>query len=109
MTTTIPELQTDHSMLTQAAQMLKAVAHPVRLSIMSALAHGKLTVSEIFGRLGVEQAVASHHLAIMKDRGVLLAERDGKNVYYSLRFPKMVQIVDCVFDCCERTAMEARN
>ncbi len=100
--TTIPELERNYLILDEAAQMLKAVAHPVRLSIMSALQHERLTVTEIFERLGVEQAVASHHLSIMKDRGVLLAEREGKNVYYSLRHPGMLQIVDCIYDCCER-------
>ena len=98
---TVLEISTDQDVLEEAAQMLKAVAHPVRLSIMSLLQDGKMTVTEIFERAGVEQAVASHHLSIMKDRGVLLSVRDGKNMFYSLKHPKMLQIVDCVYDCCE--------
>ena len=104
---TMIELSTNHDVLEEAATMLKAVAHPVRLSIMSLLNTKRMTVTEIFEQTGVEQAVASHHLTIMKDRGVLISEREGKNVYYSLKHPKMIQIVDCVYDCC-RTAEESR-
>jgi DNA-binding transcriptional ArsR family regulator len=58
------------------------------------------SVTDIFERLGLEQAAASHHLAILRDRGVLSQEREGKHVYYSLRHPRLTEIVRCVKDCC---------
>ncbi|MAT39237.1 MAG: transcriptional regulator [Ectothiorhodospiraceae bacterium] len=94
-------LHTDLQVLERAANMLKAVSHPIRLSIMSLLDdERRMSVTEIHEELGIEQAVASHHLTIMKDRGVLESERDGRHIYYHLKFPKMTQIVDCVQDCC---------
>ena len=71
---------------TIAAEMLKAMAHPMRINIVSFLGDNqKLTVTEIYERLGIEQAVTSHHLGILKSKGVLTSTRDGKNTYYFLK------------------------
>lgn len=83
-----------------AANMLKAIAHPVRISILNCLEDGKkLTVSEIHSILKIEQATASHHLGILKDKGVLSSKRDGKNTYYYLKHNNLSSIVDCVSQC----------
>ncbi|MFA6798977.1 MAG: metalloregulator ArsR/SmtB family transcription factor, partial [Bacteroidales bacterium] len=59
--------------LDRAASMLKAIAHPVRISILNLLEdEGKLTVTEIHSRLKIEQSTASHHLGILKDKDVLM-------------------------------------
>lgn len=88
-------------MYEKASTMLKAVAHPVRLSLLNLLgSKKKLCVTEIFEELNIEQAVASHHLSILKDRDVVVCERNGKNSYYSLKNPRMIEIVDCIQDCC---------
>ena len=93
--------QSDQELMEEAAGMLKAVAHPIRLAIVELLDSGaRRNVSEIFGMLGLEQAVVSHHLAILRDRGVLSQERDGKHMYYFLRHPRLTEIVSCVKDCC---------
>lgn len=85
----------------EAAGMLKAVSHPVRLAIVELLDNGvRRNVTEIFEQLELEQAVASHHLAILRDRGVLSQERSGKHVFYFLRHPRLTEIVHCVKDCC---------
>ena len=76
--------------LERAAGILKAMAHPVRISILNALESGNsLTVTEIHSILGIEQSAASHHLGIMKEKGVLVSRREGKNIYYSLRNEKL--------------------
>ena len=83
-----------------AANMLKAIAHPVRISILNCLDDGKkLTVSEIHSTLKIEQATASHHLGILKDRGVLSSKREGKNTYYYLKHENLSSIVECVSKC----------
>jgi DNA-binding transcriptional ArsR family regulator len=83
-----------------AANMLKAIAHPVRISILNCLEDGKkLTVSEIHSILEIEQATASHHLGILKDKGVLSSKREGKNTYYYLKHNNLSSIVDCVSQC----------
>ncbi|NJK97011.1 MAG: helix-turn-helix transcriptional regulator [Bacteroidales bacterium] len=86
--------------LETAANMLKAIAHPVRISILNCLEEGKkLTVSEIHTALKIEQATASHHLGILKDKGVLNSKRDGKNTYYFLKHNNLSSIVECVSKC----------
>ncbi len=88
--------------LEKAAGMLKAIAHPVRISIVGCLEDGKKrTVTEIHTQLGIEQSAASHHLGILKDKGVLASKRDGKNTWYYLKHENLKTILDCVSNCCE--------
>ncbi|MBN1987324.1 MAG: helix-turn-helix transcriptional regulator [Prolixibacteraceae bacterium] len=97
----IKELDTDK--LEIAASMLKAMAHPMRIAILKHLEGGKrLTVTEIHELLGIEQSTTSHHLGILKDKGVLCSKREGKNTFYYLKYEILSQIVDCVHSCtCE--------
>ena len=89
-------------MLEKAANMLKAVAHPVRIAIVQYLEDGKKrTVTEIHRKLGIEQSAASHHLVILKDRGVLSSKREGKNTWYYLKHPKLKDILSSVGECCK--------
>ena len=84
----------------KAASMLKAIAHPLRIAILNHLDDGKkLTVTEIHERLQIEQSTTSHHLGILKDKGVLASKRDGKNTYYFLKHERLSTIVDCISQC----------
>ena len=86
--------------LEKAANMLKAIAHPMRIAILQYLDPGKkLTVTEIHELLNIEQSTTSHHLGILKDKGVLGSQRDGKNTYYYLKHDKLASIVECVSKC----------
>lgn len=88
--------------LEKASGMLKAIAHPVRISIIGCLEPGKgKTVTEIHNLIGIEQATASHHLGILKDKGVLGSRREGKNTYYFLRHEKMITMLSCIGECCK--------
>jgi DNA-binding transcriptional ArsR family regulator len=94
--------QLDADTIARAANMLKAIAHPVRISIVGYLEDGKKrTVTEIHKKLGIEQATASHHLVILKDRGVLLSKREGKNTWYFLKHPNLRNILSSIGDCCK--------
>jgi len=94
--------QLDADTIARAANMLKAIAHPVRISIVGYLEDGKKrTVTEIHKKLGIEQATASHHLVILKDRGVLLSKREGKNTWYFLKHPNLRNILSNIGDCCK--------
>ena len=87
--------------LEKAAGMLKAIAHPVRISIIGCLEEGQvLYVTEIYRQLGIEQAAASHHLGILRDKGVLTSKREGKNIYYSLKHNTLKVLLSCVRGCC---------
>jgi DNA-binding transcriptional ArsR family regulator len=81
--------------LEKAANMLKAIAHPVRIAIMR-------SVTEIHKQLGIEQSAASHHLGILRDRGVLGSKRDGKNTLYFLKHENLKTILSCVSNCCQQ-------
>jgi len=86
--------------LENASEMLKAIAHPMRIAIVDMLSEGKkLSVTEIHEALKIEQAVASHHLSILKNKGVLSHERMGKNCYYTLKHPRLSQIITCIDKC----------
>ncbi len=85
--------------LESASQILKAMAHPIRVSIMSTLEGKKLNVTQIYEALDLEQSVVSHHLGILRDKGVLNAERDGKNVFYSLKSELLSSVIECVTQC----------
>ncbi len=89
--------------LERAASMLKAIAHPMRIAILNQLENGKrLTVTEIHETLGIEQSTASHHLGILRDKNVLVAKREGKNTYYSIKHDRLSTLIDCISTCaCE--------
>ncbi|MEN9640190.1 MAG: hypothetical protein RLZZ262_2059 [Bacteroidota bacterium] len=91
--------------LSRAVNMLKVIAHPVRLAVVDVLTNNKqMTVLEIQEALGLEQAVASQHLTLLIDKGVLRSEKVGRNKYVSLRYPKMKTIISCMENCCNEEA-----
>lgn len=86
--------------LEKASEMLKAMAHPSRMGMVELLKAGKaLNVTEIHEALGLEQAVASQHLAVLKKKGILKAERKGKNTYYSLSNKHLGELLDIINKC----------
>lgn len=94
----IKELDTNR--LEIAASMLKAMAHPLRIAILKHLEDGKrLTVTQIHELLEIEQSTTSHHLGILKDKGVLCSQREGKNTFYYLKFDILSKIIDCLETC----------
>jgi DNA-binding transcriptional ArsR family regulator len=87
--------------LEKAAGMLKAVAHPVRISIIGCLEPDKRkSVTEIHNQMGIEQSTASHHLGILKDKGLLGSKREGKNTFYYLKHEKLINLLNCISDFC---------
>jgi len=94
------DINLDPEKLEKTAEILKAISHPVRISILNALeSNKKMTVTEIHKMLEIEQSTASHHLGIMKDKGVLVSRREGKNIYYSIRDEKLKQLLYCLNGC----------
>ncbi len=87
--------------LNAAAGILKAMAHPVRISILNLLnKNEKLTVTQLHTMLNIEQSTTSHHLGILKDKGVLVSKRVGKNTFYFLKHNSLAHVVDCVNRVC---------
>ena len=90
----------DKELAIHAADVLKAVAHPIRLQIVELLKSGEHCVGEIADALDEKQAIVSQQLNLMKDRGVLLARREGVKVFYRLRDQKVARVLNCVYDHC---------
>lgn len=94
------ESKLDIEKLEEAAKKLKAMAHPLRIAIIELLMNSeKLSVTDIYEKLNIEQAITSHHLGILKDKGILLSIRDGKNIFYSLKHNQISNIVNCINTC----------
>ena len=84
----------------RAANMIKAISHPMRLAILGHLGDGnQLSVTEIHNLLEIEQSTASHHLGILKDKGILASVRRGKNTLYYLKRKNLTTLVRCISEC----------
>lgn len=83
--------------LKKAALVLRAVNHKLRQQILKQIdEHGKITVTELYVKLRLEQSVASQHLAILRKAGFVKTERDGKFIYYSVNFPRIEQVNEVI-------------
>jgi len=75
------------------AEIFQALAHPTRVAIVEALAGGELSAGQLIERLGLEQANASQHLAVLRSKRVVETRRAGNQIYYSLRDPVLADVL----------------
>jgi DNA-binding transcriptional ArsR family regulator len=88
--------------LQKVAKTLKTIAHPVKLEILEILEFEEpLDVSTLCERIGsqCEISMMSHHLSKMKDNGILVSEKKGKQVFYSIADRHLLNIFDCMENC----------
>jgi ArsR family transcriptional regulator len=76
------------------AEFFKALAHPLRIRILDELRKGEVSVNDLGSRLEVEQSNLSQQLAVLRNRNILAARKDGQNVYYSVRDPQLFDLLD---------------
>ena len=77
----------------KAAMILRAVNHKLRQQILKIIdEHGKITVTELYMQLRLEQSVASQHLAILRRAGIVETFRDGKYISYSINAERLAQL-----------------
>jgi DNA-binding transcriptional ArsR family regulator len=87
----------------EASGFLKAVSHETRLAILCLLLDGERSVGEIEQALHLRQATVSQQLARLRADGLVEARRDGKNIFYSIRRPEVVEIINALHQAfCER-------
>ena len=84
-----------------AAPLIRIAAHPIRLRIIDLLSHGEACVGDIAVAAEVPQAIASQHLATLRQAGILSSTRDGQRVYYRLVRVELVKLLDCIRDHCQ--------
>ena len=84
----------DGDMLSAKASFFKAIGDPTRLTIMEELRKkGELTVSDIVQILKRDQGRISHHLACLRNCGLVKTRREGKQIYYSLNGKKRISAI----------------
>ena len=83
----------DYHALKKAALVLRALNHKLRQQLLKLIEEEKkITVTEIYVRLRLEQSVASQHLAILRKAGIVNTERDGKFIFYTVNFKRIDEI-----------------
>ena len=93
------ELKIDIIQLKKAALILRAINHKLRQQIMKLIhQNGKMTVTEIYVKLRLEQSVASQHLAILRRANIVITERDGKFIHYALNHQRIAAVAKFVND-----------
>jgi DNA-binding transcriptional ArsR family regulator len=86
-------LQIDYLSIKKAALVLRALNHKLRQQMIKLLEeHQRMTVTDLYVQLRLEQSVASQHLAILRRAGIVKAERDGKFIYYRINEERVRRI-----------------
>ena len=87
----------DFHALKKAALVLRALNHKLRQQLLKLIEEEKkITVTEIYVRLRLEQSVASQHLAILRKAGIVNTERDGKFIFYTVNYKRIDEISNFV-------------
>jgi len=90
-------LKIDYLNVKKSTLVLRALNHRLRQQMIQVLdAQGKMTVTELYVQLRLEQSVASQHLAILRRAGIVRTEREGKFVYYLIDPDRVATINACV-------------
>jgi ArsR family transcriptional regulator len=76
-----------------AARALKAIAHPLRLKILCVLGDQEACVQEIVDAVGTSQSNISQHLAILREKDVLMTRKDANRVFYRVGDQRTLQLV----------------
>ncbi len=92
-------LRDDEGRADHIAEILKAVAHPLRLRIVATLCRGDEHVNGLAGRLGVAQPIVSQQLRILRSHGLVAATREDGFAWYRLAEPALRELVSCMQRC----------
>jgi DNA-binding transcriptional ArsR family regulator len=88
------------------AEVIQALAHPIRLAIVDLLRGGEVCVCDIAVAVGAERSNVSRHLAVMMKGGIVRTRREGLKVYYSLRTPCVLDFMACATRTLEHDLRE---
>jgi len=83
------------------ASIFQALAHPTRIAILELLKDGELPVSVILDRLALEPANGSQHLAVLRTKQIVVSRKEGNQVFYTLRDPRLIQVMEIMRAYCE--------
>ena len=90
---TYGEMKLDYNSLRRTVLIIRSVDHKLRQQIIKMLTESaRLTVTEIYNKLKLEQSIASQHLAILRRSGIVITKRSGKFIYYTLNKERLQEI-----------------
>jgi DNA-binding transcriptional ArsR family regulator len=99
----------DNVLLFQGKELFRALNHPLRQQMIQMIhMHGRMTVTQLFTKMGLEQSVTSNHLALLRAQKLLLAEKQQKFVFYSLNYGRLKKVQECVANYLGKLT-EAKN
>ncbi len=87
---------TELQAMSEAAECLRALAHPHRLRMVQMLLQGDFPVGVLAEACGLPSAMASEHLRLMQRCGFLTSEKDGRKVFYRVVEPHLKNILKCI-------------
>lgn len=76
------------------ADFFRTLGHPIRVRVIGLLRDGEMTVGQLQAELGIDSSGASQHLAAMRRAGILEARKEGTSVHYSVRDPRIFQLME---------------
>ena len=76
-----------------AARALKSISHPLRLKILCLIGGDEACVQDIVEAVGTSQSNISQHLAILRDKGILMTRKDANRVYYRVGDARTLQLI----------------
>ncbi len=89
------------------ASVFQTLAHPTRIAIVELLRAGELSAGTLQSMLGIEQANLSQHLAVLRNRQIVVNRKEGNQVFYSLANPVLGQVLDVVRHYCQTNLNQA--
>ena len=91
-----PERSATREHFEERSAVLKALAHPSRLMIVDELSHGERCVCDLTELVGHDLSTVSKHLNLLKINGIVTDEKRGKQVYYRLKVPCILNFFHCI-------------
>jgi DNA-binding transcriptional ArsR family regulator len=82
----------------QACRLMKVLSNPDRLKILCQLSTGELRVGEIEETLGIGQPTLSQQLTVLRDEELVETRREGKSIYYKLKSPKALAVIEILYE-----------
>lgn len=87
----------DNENLQTSAEILRALAHPLRMEILEFIDQNKsINVNKIYNTLKLEQSITSQHLRILRNAGIVLTRREGKFIHYTVNYNKIAHVVKSI-------------
>lgn len=101
------EMEPDQTVYETNSALLRSISHPVRMAILDILRQDESCVCHMEAVLGQRQAYISQQLSVLKQAGIIEDQRDGWNIYYRVRDPRIFDLLDVLRGLTNSQALPA--